>query len=181
MTKKTYTDAARKHAVREFMFSYFKFSKIVGLAGPDINEYIKWCRARGFTDFEIFESNPKVVLNQLSKIDKSENITLKFDDILKAQVKDNRTFYDLDYCATVRYLTGHIQKFKNNFIMTFSLRGVSKKETLDTFFETRNEQIVSKLEIETPIKHTIYKTNKNNNYLYAAYLDTSPMCCIAKI
>lgn len=181
MTKKTYTDAKRKHAVREFMFSYFKFSKIVGLAGPDINEYIKWCRARGFTDFEIFESNFKVLFNQLSKIDKKENISLKFGNIIQAEVKDNRTFYDLDYCASIRYLSEHIEKFKDNFIMTFSLRGVSKQETLDTFFKTRNEQIVSEVEIKTPIKHTIYKTNKNNNYLYAAYLDTSPMCCIAKI
>ena len=42
MTKVTYTDAAKKHAVREFLFSYFKFNAIVGLAGPNINEYIQW-------------------------------------------------------------------------------------------------------------------------------------------
>ena len=38
--KETYLGAAQKIAVRNFLFSQFNFNNIVGLAGPDINEYL---------------------------------------------------------------------------------------------------------------------------------------------
>ena len=49
-TKTTYIDASRKRAVREFLFSFFNEDGIVGLAGPDIYEYIRWCKEKKITN-----------------------------------------------------------------------------------------------------------------------------------
>ena len=62
MTKRTYLNAEKKHAIRDFLFSYFTFNTIVGLAGPDINDYIKWCKSKGYDIFEIWENEPSVLI-----------------------------------------------------------------------------------------------------------------------
>ena len=48
-TKENYEDAINKKVVREFLFSFFKFKSIIGLAGPNFNDYILWCIAKGFS------------------------------------------------------------------------------------------------------------------------------------
>ena len=61
--KTTYKDSTIKKQVREFLFSFFidrQLDKIVGLGGPDITDYIKFCESKGYVDFEIFE-----ILNML--------------------------------------------------------------------------------------------------------------------
>jgi hypothetical protein len=61
MTKHTYINASNKHAVRNFLFSYFRFNSVVGLAGPDINNYLKWCESKGYNDIEVWENEPSVI------------------------------------------------------------------------------------------------------------------------
>ena len=58
---------------------------------------------------------------------------------------------------------------------------MAKQETIDTFFEARNEQVVEYQEYDSPIKHTIFKTQQETSYLFTRYCDTSGMCCFAKI
>lgn len=178
MTKETYITAAQKHAVREFLFSYFKFTAVIGLAGPDINHYIKWCKSKGYTDIEIWERTPDVAMHQIMNI--KHPVRMRFGDILDAEPNRVKTLYDLDYCATVYTLTNHIAKFKHNFIMTLSTRA-GIEFTIKEFFKARKEIIISSFNKFTPINHTIFTTNNNSKYIFAPYCDTSAMCCIAKI
>jgi len=178
MTKETYLNAANKHAVREFLFSYFKFNNIVGLAGPNINEYIKWCKSKGYKDIEIWENTPEVAIHQLMSI--KYPVRMKFGNILEAEPNRIKTLYDLDYCVTARYMKEHIIKFKDNFIMTFSRR-IKDAETISTFFEARKEKVIKSIELHKPFHHTHYHTDNGSRYIFVNYHDTSNMCCVAKI
>ena len=177
--KKTYINSSNKHAVREFLIQRFQFESVVGLAGPDINEYLAYLESKGCTQFEIYENNSQVALQQLSKIRSKSKIALICGDILKANPDKENVLFDLDFCASVRFLTEHIAKFKKNFIMTFSYR-IGLQETINTFFKARKEKVLHKMNFSSPIPHTIY-TTKQGNYLFIKYFDTSSMCCFAKI
>jgi hypothetical protein len=177
MTKETYLDAEKKHAVREYLFKQFQLNSIVGLAGPDINDYIKWCKSKGYNEFEIWEMEPAVVMKQLTEV--KYPVSYKFGNILNTELKPN-TLFDLDYCVSVRYMKDHLKKFKDNFIMTFSTR-IGVQETIDKFFKFRKEEIISQRDFKGPgLKNIVFNTNLGK-YLFITYCDTSAMCCFAKI
>lgn len=178
--KKTYVNSANKHAVREFLIQRFQFEQVVGLAGPDINEYLAYLESKGCKQFEIYENNSQVALQQLSKIRSKSKIALICDDILKADPDKKNVLFDLDFCASVRFLQEHIAKFRENFIMTFSTR-IGLKETINTFFKARKEKVLDSVDYQSPMPHTIYTTKQGNKYLFIRYWDTSAMCCFAKI
>lgn len=177
--KTTYIDAQNKKLVREFLIQKFQFETIVGLAGPDINDYLEYLQTKGYKEFEIYENNPLVLTEQLNKLSTEAKVSLIEGDIYQADPNKPNTLFDLDYCASVRYLKDHIAKFKDNFIMTFSTR-IGLKETVDTFFEARQEKVIRRINKSSPIPHTVYTTN-NGRYLFVKYRDTSSMCCFAKI
>lgn len=173
-------DRKRKKEVRDFLFSFFtdmQLNRIVGLAGPQIQDYIEFCKSKGYTEFEIYEKDNLTAIHQLASL--KESVSLKLKDILEANPDDPKTLYDLDYCVTVRHMKEHIAKFKNNFIMTFSRR-VSLAETITTFFGARDERIITSSTKKDPIDHEIFVTDKGR-YVYVPYRDTSQMCCIAKV
>jgi hypothetical protein len=177
MTKHTYINASNKHAVRNFLFSYFRFNSVVGLAGPDINNYLKWCESKGYNDIEVWENEPSVMLKQLSKV--KTPVRYRFGNILDASLSDNILF-DLDYCVSIRYMKEHLQKFKDNFIMTFSTR-IGVQETIDKFFEYRGETVINQMDIPGPgLRNKLFQTALGK-YLFITYFDTSAMCCFAKI
>lgn len=179
-TKLTYKDAYNKKAVREFLLDRFQFQNIVGLAGPDIDDYLGWCKSKGFKAFEIYENDGSVLLNQLAKLESHSNVNLVFGDILEAKEDDSDTLYDLDFCASVKYLDEHIKKFKKNFIMTFSTR-IGVQKTIDMFFKYREEFVYRTTDIPGPgLQNKIYHTNMGK-YIFMTYFDTSAMCCFAKI
>lgn len=179
MDKLTYIDANNKKAVRDFMFSRLankKFDSLIGLAGPDINDYINYCKSNGFDDIEIWENKPDVMMKQLSKV--NVPVRYKFGNIVTADAVDG-VFYDFDFTVSVRYMEEPIKKFKDNFIMTFSTR-IGVQETIDKFFEFRGEIIKSVKDFTGPgLRNNIFNTN-NGNYLFMTYHDTSAMCCFAK-
>lgn len=177
--KKTYIDSTNKKIVREFILQRFQFESIVGLAGPDINDYLEYLQSKGCKQFEIYENNPMVAINQLATVKTDAKVSLILGDIYQADPNKPNTLFDLDYCASVRYLKDHIAKFKNNFVMTFSTR-IGVQETIDTFFESRKERILKQIEQYSPLPHTIF-TTENGDYLFIKYFDTSAMCCFAKI
>ena len=170
----------KKKESREFLLSFFKdanLRRLVGLAGPHIEDYIVYMKSKGFQEFTIYEKDGLTVINQLASI--KEPIVLKMEDILAANADETDTFYDLDFCGTVRYLKEHIAKFKNRFIMTFCCR-VSIVETLDTFFSVRGESILNASSETFPIKHQLFETNMGK-YVFVNYKDGTQMCSIAKI
>jgi hypothetical protein len=64
--------------------------------------------------------------------------------------------------------------------MTFSTR-IGVQETIDKFFQFREEPIVNQYDVEGPgLKNIIFQTNLGK-YLFITYHDTSAMCCFAKI
>jgi hypothetical protein len=174
------TERKRKKEVRDFLFSLFvdmELYRIVGLAGPNIQDYIDYCKSKGFTEFEIYEKDGLVAMHQLIYL--KDRVQLNLKDILHANAEQQYTLFDLDFCGTVRYLKDHIAKFKDRFIMTFSHR-IPLEETINTFFGVRGETILKVDENKLPIAHTQYITNAGK-YIYVGYKDTTPMCCFAKI
>jgi hypothetical protein len=176
MTKTTYKNAKKKKEVRKFLIDKFTFNKVIGLAGPDINEYIDYFKDKNIT---VYENNMSVLGHQLSTLKKPVN--LKFGNILSSSANQtNDTLFDLDYCATIPTLEEHIKEFRNKFIMTFSLRGIKLDKCFELFFKYRKEHILKITETHHPVKHKVFITNKGT-YISSSYRDTSPMLSIAKI
>jgi len=179
--KMSYKEATKKKEVREFLFSLFadlQLRKIVGLAGPDINDYLKFCKSKGYEEFEIWENHVPTLMKQIREL-RTSKVELKYGNILNTSEDRHNILFDLDYCVTVRHMHDHIKKFKDKFIMTFARR-VKDEETISSFFSIRGETILSKLDRVTPLLHTIYKST-GGKYIFINYRDTSNMCCIAKI
>jgi len=102
MTKSTYRDASNKRIAREFLVSYFPFNSIVGLPGPDMQDYLQWCKNHGFTEIEAWEYEPVVAINQLST-GINDQISYNVGDIIHTVPDRDNVLYDLDFCATIRY------------------------------------------------------------------------------
>lgn len=177
--KHTYLDSKEKIAVRDFLFSLFKLDNIIGLVGPDINECIAKYRKYGFKNITIYERDFDTFVKQMQVTD-NHNFNYVLGDIFYAPANLPNTLYDLDYCVTVRYMTHHISKFTDNFIMTFSKR-ISDKESISTFFKARGEKLIFEEPRKHPIPHTILHANNGSEYVYVSYRHTSNMFCIAKI
>jgi len=181
LRKMSYKDATQKKQVREFLFSQFKdlhLRKIVGLAGPDINDYLEFCKSKGYEEFEIWENHTPTLIKQIREL-RASKVEFKYGDILNTSEDRHNVLFDLDYCVTARYMKEHMMKFKDKFIMTFSRR-IKDDETISLFFSSRGESILSKIEKMTPLLHTIYESTAGK-YIFVNYRDTSNMCCIAKI
>jgi hypothetical protein len=180
MTKSSYKEAKNKKAAREFVFSHYQQPKIIGLAGPDINEYVSWCKSNKFEIDEIWEKDPRVMMKQLTDI-KLDSITkYRFGDINNTMPDRTDTVYDLDYCGCVETLYNSVIKFKKNIVMTFSLRGVGAEKTISSFFSKRNEKIEARVNKSKPVNHISIKTN-HGKYIVVPYFDTTPMLTIAHI
>jgi hypothetical protein len=180
MTKTSYKEAKNKKAARDFIFSHYKQSKIVGLAGPDINDYISWCNSVGFKIEEIWEKDPRVMMKQLADIKHDSEIRYRFGDIISTDPDKKDTIYDLDYCGSVNTLFNSIIRFKKNIVMTFCLRGVGAEKTIDSFFKKRKEAILTRTNKSNPVNH-ISITTKEGKYVVVPYFDTTPMIMIAHI
>lgn len=181
--KLTYKDSSNKKKVREFLFSLFtdlQLKKIVGLAGPDINDYINFCKSKGYDQFEIYENHLPTAFDQIKFLRTKAKLSLSYGNILNADASRSDVLFDLDYCVTAKFMRGHIKKFKNNFIMTFARR-IDDRETFKAFLNGKNETLKSVLTLFAPIKHSILTTEEGNTYYYVEYRDTSNMCCFAKI
>jgi len=180
MTKTSYKEARNKKATREFVFSHYNQPKIVGLAGPDINEYVQWCKSNGFEVDEIWEKDPRVMMKQLTDIKHDSIAKYRFGDISNTMPDRKDAVYDLDYCGCVKTLYESVIKFKQNIVMTFSIRGVGAEKTIKSFFSVRKEKIVARINKTKPVKHISIKTDKGK-YIVVPYFDTTPMLTIARI
>ena len=165
--KHTYLDSTNKKAVRDFLIDQFPFDHVVGLPGPDVNEYIRYFENKGVKSFEMYENDRFTLINQLRRIRTSSLVSIKYDDILKADPSKEGVLYDLDFCKTARYMGEHIAKFKQNFIMTFARR-IPDEETISTFFNSRKETILKTVERLNPLKHTVFTTD-GGEYILVNY------------
>jgi len=170
----------QKTKVREFIFSYVKnCNKVVGLAGPNINKYIDFCKSKGLNSVTIYEKDMDVCKTQIISL-KHQNIKIINGDI-NSTIVNPGTFYDLDYCCTMINVHDKISKFRSNYAITLALRPFGKQKTISQFFKSMEESLCHEKEVNLPIKHTVYTTVTGNKYICAVYRDSSAMCCITKI
>lgn len=181
MKKETYIRSLKKKIVREFLFSFFNEKSIIGLAGPDINDYVEWCKEKGYENLQLWENDSNVMLNQFKSLKTESTFEYKYGNILNAEPNKRDTLYDLDYCGTIKTLYDHVKKFKEGkFVMTFCMRGSTKNQSIESFFKNRNESIRTRFEKTEPLDHVVIGTDFGK-YILATYRDGSPMLCIAKI
>lgn len=177
MTKLNYKEATNKKIVRNKLLPlYREFKKVVGLAGPDIDDYISNIKKElgNEVSIEIWENNNRILLIQLLNL--SNPASIKIGDINNI-IPQHSIFYDLDYCCRIHSVKNAVIKFKENFIMTFSIRGVGYIQTVKDFFKFRKEIILVHYEKD----NMNYFITSNGTYIAVKYFDTSPMCCICKL
>ncbi len=169
----------QKMAVRNYILEQFHENKVIyGLPGPDINGYTKWCKDNGFEELFLYEKDVNIIEHQRKTAKHDVPFSLKLGDI-NEEVFEKKGLQDLDYCCTVNSIKHVINKFQGDFIMTFSRRRLGNK-SIDIFFELRKETINFVKNFTSPIKHSLYITDKGE-YIYAPYFDTSAMMIVAKI
>ena len=182
MTKGSYVEAKNKRTLQKEVYRYFIESgndKIVGLAGPSVVDYCNYLRNCGFKKIRVYENDIKVlkkVARELPKLRKSTEFV--FGDIFYDRIKKN-TVYDLDFCCTMRTIGKHVSKFRENFILTVSLRRCSLKDTMQLFAQYREEKTWLVGGLEDP-NRSILQTDKGL-YMFIKYRDTSNMCMIYKL
>ncbi len=172
--KLTYSKAHNKKFLRNNLFPVGK--KIIGLAGPDIEEYVDFLQQKGYKDISIYENNPGIFLNQLLHM-KNLPIKYRLEDILLAPYEEN-TFYDLDFCGHITSFKAHIKKFHSNFILTVSELMKKKWSSIPLFLKYREEELLDTIQISDNEQLIISNKKKYSCY---TYFDTSWMLIIKPI
>lgn len=153
---KSYAHVAKKRSIQQEIFSFIRATKIMALAGPNIDQYCRILRQAGFRDITFFENDPFILAKQLEVA--GGNYKLVFDDITNNL--DTDAFYDLDFCCSVSTIKDKLQVINKlpEFSMTVSVRPVGYTQTLETLKRYEN----------------------GGNYQYYYYMDTSPMITVTK-
>ena len=163
------------------LISQYKYTHVIGLAGPSCNSWCKNFTSFGINTFEIWENDPATAKKQARTI-KYSKARLRIGDIIQANPNRVKTLYECDFTLGVYRSSEYIARFKNNFLMTFCIRKIGTERTIAEFFRIRDEVIISITDVYEEITHKIIKTNVGE-YIYATYRDLNgpPMCCIAKL
>jgi hypothetical protein len=179
MSKATYVEARNKRALQKEIYAYLNCRKIVGLAGPSIRDYYKFLRECRFTQIAMYENSVKVLKIIAPDLPKcSSRLIFRFGDIYDQSLVGKRV-YDLDFCCTMKRIEKYVKKFRENFVITVSLRMCSLKDTISLFCSYREEEIWMIGGLEDPSR-TIVQTNKGR-YMFIKYRDTAPMCIIYRL
>jgi hypothetical protein len=177
-----YSKSYKKKIVQQIVFDDFKergFTQLIGLAGPNITNYLSFVKSKGIKEAEVYERDYVNLIYQMQDFKPPIKTTVKYQDIIHADLKEN-VIYDLDFCCTITNAKEHIKKFKKNTIFTLALRGIGLMPTLKKF-----SKLVSKLKFD--IHLCVHQTNnfkvhllysKKESYTIYHYCDTSPMIMI---
>lgn len=182
MRKLDYTKAYRKKLVQNIVFNDLKkkgITKLVGLAGPNITDYLSFVKSKGIKQAEVYERDYINLIYQMQDFKPPIKTIVKYQDILNADIQEG-VIYDLDFCCTIKNAEKHIKKFKNNAVVTLALRSIGLIPTLKKFCK-----LVSKLKPEIKLNFEItpnYKVHLldfgEKSYTVYQYFDTTPMCII---
>jgi predicted transcriptional regulator len=177
-----YSKSYKKKIVQQIVFDSFKergFTQLIGLAGPNITDYLSFVKSKGIKQAEVYERDYINLIYQMQDFKPPIKTTVKYQDILHADIKEN-VIYDLDFCCTITNAEEHIKKFKKNAIFTLALRGIGLVPTLERFCE-----LVSK--IKSNIHLNVHQTPnfkmhllyfEKTSYTVYHYCDTSAMIVI---
>lgn len=181
--KVDYSKAYRKKLVQKVVFDDFKqrgFTKLIGLAGPNISDYLSFAKSKGIKQAEVYERDHVNLIYQMQDFKPVIKTIVKFQDVYNADVRDD-VIYDLDFCCTIKNAVPHIRKFKKNAIITLALRKIGLMPTLKKF-----SKIVSKVKPDIQLNVEINKNykvhllhfGKTISYTAYQYFDTTPMLLI---
>lgn len=187
--KTDYTQCTKKRIVQKLVYEKVledrKINKLVGLAGPNINNYLKFITIMGFKMANIYEINPMQMLLQVLDYKSSMNIKarIQLKDVYYAEENKEDTLYDLDFDCSILSVKRHIQKFIDNSIITLSLRPVGLEKTISIFIK-----LIGKEKPTLEWNHVInkdYKVHKisylTKTYYCYQYKDKSNMVTIMQI
>jgi hypothetical protein len=171
-----YAKNLEKREIQKMTFPLIKKQKMVSLAGPNLSNYLDVIPSV-IKDVEVYENSKKIMIVQMSDIKKvKRKITYHCKDIIHAEV-DKRTFYDLDFCSSIKGAEDYIRKFGAcAFSLTLSLRPVSLEKTLNRFFTLCDEKVL--IDIPHP-NYNLVRTTRSK-YIYITYFDIWPMVTIFK-
>jgi hypothetical protein len=183
MRKVDYTKAYRKKIIQDLVFDDFKsrgLSKIIGLAGPNITDYLTFAKSKGIKQAEIYEKDSMNLLYQIADFRPPIKTKVLYQDILHANVQEN-VLYDLDFTCTIKNAEQHIKKFKNNAIITLALRKIGLMPTLKKFCKLVSNltpEITLNIQVNPNYKVHLVNFGKEKSYTVYQYFDTTPMCMI---
>ena len=182
--KSDYTHSFKKKIVQSIVFSDIKqqgFQKLIGLAGPNITEYLHFAKKQGIKQAEVYEKDFAHMLYQMNSFKPPIKTSVLYQDIYYAPVYQD-VVYDLDFCCTIKNAAHHIKKFKDvTSIITLSIRGVGLIFTIKKFCK-----IISKMKPKINLNIEVTSAYKKHNicfeggksYTLYEYRDTSPMLTI---
>lgn len=156
-------------------------NKLVGLAGPNISDYLSFVKSKGIKRAEIYERDAVNLLYQMRDFSPSIKTTVLYQDIYAADLYQN-TVYDLDFTCCINEAAPHILKFKENSIITISIRPIGFENTIKKFCS-----LISKMTPKVYLNKIVNKFYKlhtiewdNESYSLYEYRDTTPMLTIIK-
>lgn len=190
--KTDYTLSKNKRAVQEAIFNLYKkhkFNRVVGLAGPNITEYLQMMKDKGFRHAEIYENNISQLAIQMGHYKPVISSQVVFGDIILANANQENTLYDLDFCCSINTASEHIQKFSSDdaVVTTLSIRPVGFIHTILKYaqlIDRKSSPIIEFLGGVTSHlgKYRTYRLSVNNKkYMCYLYKDSVPMVTIQSI
>ena len=182
MKKLDYSKAYRKKLVQQIVFDDFRergMTKLVGLAGPNITDYLSFVKSKGIKQAEVYERDYVNLIHQMADFKPPIKTTVKYQDVLDADVYEG-VIYDLDFTCTIKNAAPHIKKFKKNAIITLALRKIGLVPTLKKFCKlVSNLKPDIKLNVELNPNYKVHLLNfEDVSYTVYQYYDTTPMCLI---
>lgn len=168
-----------KRQIQGRLLPMVKKSRLIALAGPNILNYIDMYPP-GVKYVQVWENNAHIMLTQLKELTANKPVTrvidYRYGDIIDAEARKD-TFYDLDFCFTIRNAHSYLKKFGSHaFTATFSTRACSVKETIDFMLTSLDDEKV----IDIPHPHYNLLKTKKSDYVYTTYFDQGPMISIFK-
>jgi hypothetical protein len=182
MKKLDYSQARNKKLVQQVVFDEFKergITKLVGLAGPNITDYLSFVKSKGIKQAEVYERDYVNLIYQMADFKPPIKTTVLYQDIYYAGVQDN-VIYDLDFCCTIKNAEPHLRKFKKNAIVTLALRKIGLMPTLKKFCKIVSDlkpDIKLNIQVNSNYKVHLLDFGKYSYTVYQ-YHDTTPMCLI---
>lgn len=182
--KSDYTNSLNKKVVQKLIYSEVKqqgFKKLIGLAGPNITDYLTMTKKHGIKQAQVYENSYVNLFHQMNSFNPPIKTTVLYQDIYHAPVYQD-VLYDLDFTCTIKNANKHIKKFKDVFsIITLSLRGVGLMFTIKKFCKIVSKMkptISLNVKVTSSYKKHIIQFGNEKSYTLYQYKDSMSMLTI---
>lgn len=167
----------RKIALKKRLFPLIKQTSayILGGPAPSLNLNAK-LYPENIKSIQSYEIDEKVFgFQSVAQLDK--RIRISFGDIFYAPIDPN-SFYELDFCSTIKDNIETIYKFKTcPQMITLSIRPYTQQYQKDMMFEALEQKVYE----ERKTDNGLLITTDKNEYLQNNYADGGPMMTFFKL